>query len=76
ELVALTPNPGIPRVAANVRALLAGSQVLVNARGIRTQDALSIRSIPQIHGACRDLLAHPARQIQTELNTATDNPLQ
>ena len=55
--------------------MLAGSQVLENARGIRTQDALSIRSIPQIHGACRDQLAHAARQIETELNSATDNPL-
>lgn len=75
EIVALKPHPGMQRVAANLRALLAGSQVLENARGIRTQDALSIRSIPQIHGACRDQLAHAARQIETELNSATDNPL-
>ncbi|MBH8975871.1 histidine ammonia-lyase, partial [Pseudomonas aeruginosa] len=75
EIVALKPHPGMQRVAVNLRALLAGSQVLENARGIRTQDALSIRSIPQIHGACRDQLAHAARQIETELNSATDNPL-
>ncbi|MBN0203705.1 aromatic amino acid lyase, partial [Pseudomonas aeruginosa] len=64
EIVALKPHPGMQRVAANLRALLAGSQVLENARGIRTQDALSIRSIPQIHGACSDQLAHAARQIE------------
>jgi histidine ammonia-lyase len=44
-------------------------------KGIRTQDALSIRSIPQVHGATRDQLAHATRQIETELNSATDNPL-
>jgi len=36
---------------------------------------LSIRSIPQIHGACRDQIAHAQRHIGIELNAATDNPL-
>jgi len=36
---------------------------------------LSIRSIPQVHGAARDQLAHAARQIETELNSTTDNPM-
>src|SRR5690606_40342942 len=49
--------------------------VLPNSESIRTQDALSIRSIPQVHGATRDQLAHATRQIEIELNSATDNPL-
>ncbi|WP_323166682.1 aromatic amino acid lyase, partial [Pseudomonas bubulae] len=44
-------------------------------QGIRTQDALSLRSIPQIHGATRDQVAHATQQIETELNSVTDNPL-
>ena len=32
-------------------------------------------SMPQIHGACRDQLAHAARQVEIELNSANDNPL-
>src|SRR5690606_10513082 len=36
---------------------------------------LSIRSIPQIHGATRDQIDHVRRQIEIELGSATDNPL-
>jgi len=75
EIIALKPHPGMQRVGANLRALLEGSEVIASSRGIRTQDALSIRSIPQVHGACRDQLAHAAQQIETELSSATDNPL-
>ncbi len=74
-ILALKPHPGMQQVGRNLRHLLEGSEVIASSRGIRTQDALSIRSIPQIHGACRDQIAHAARQIETELNSATDNPL-
>ena len=52
------------------------TQPLANSeRIIMLQDSLSIRCIPQIHGAVRDQLAH-CRQIMTiELNSVTDNPL-
>lgn len=75
EILALKPHPGMQQVGRNLRALLAGSEVIASSLGIRTQDALSIRSIPQVHGACRDQFTHAARQIETELNGATDNPL-
>ncbi|WP_137820715.1 histidine ammonia-lyase [Pseudomonas sp. 2FG] len=75
EIIALKPHPGMQRVGGNLRALLEGSEVIASSKGIRTQDALSIRSIPQVHGACRDQLSHAALQIETELNSVTDNPL-
>ena len=75
EIIALKPHPGMQLVASNLRRLLEGSEVIASSLGIRTQDALSIRSIPQVHGAARDQLAHATRQIETELNAATDNPL-
>ncbi|WP_249678282.1 histidine ammonia-lyase [Pseudomonas abieticivorans] len=75
EIIALKPHPGMQVVGQNLRALLDGSEVIASSRGIRTQDALSIRSIPQVHGAARDQLNHAARQIEIELNSATDNPL-
>lgn len=75
EILSLKPHPGMQRVGANLRALLGGSEVLNRGQGIRTQDALSIRSIPQVHGACRDQFAHAAAQVEVELNSATDNPL-
>ncbi|HEI9816051.1 TPA: histidine ammonia-lyase [Serratia marcescens] len=75
EILALKPHPGMQLVGENLRALLNGSEVIAASEGIRTQDALSIRSIPQVHGACRDQIAHAARQIETELNGTSDNPL-
>ncbi|MNG91576.1 Histidine ammonia-lyase [compost metagenome] len=75
EILALKPHPGMQRVGSNLRMLLNGSEMIAASEGIRTQDALSIRSIPQVHGACRDQIAHAERQIETELNGATDNPL-
>lgn len=84
EIIALKSHPGMQKVGINLRSLLDGSKVIAvdfrciqqnSSKGIRTQDALSIRSIPQIHGAARDQLEHATRQIETELNSATDNPL-
>ncbi|MGB8663481.1 MAG: histidine ammonia-lyase [Serratia inhibens] len=75
EVLALKAHPGMQQVGHNLRALLEGSEVIAAGEGIRTQDALSIRSIPQVHGACRDQILHAERQIETELNSATDNPL-
>ncbi|WDY58427.1 HAL/PAL/TAL family ammonia-lyase [Pseudomonas sp. PSKL.D1] len=75
EIIALKPHPGMQQTGENLRALLADSQVIASSKGIRTQDALSIRSIPQVHGAARDQLAHAAQQIVAELNGANDNPL-
>jgi histidine ammonia-lyase len=75
EILALKPHPGMQQVGSNLRMLLNGSEMITASEGIRTQDALSIRSIPQVHGACRDQIAHAERQIETELNGTTDNPL-
>ncbi|RMR14949.1 HAL/PAL/TAL family ammonia-lyase [Pseudomonas syringae group genomosp. 3] len=75
SILALKPHPGMQQVGKNLRCVLAGSEVLASSQGIRTQDALSIRSIPQVHGATRDQLAHATRQIETELNSVTDNPM-
>ena len=58
QVIALKPHPGMQQVASNLRALLDGSEVIAASKGIRTQDALSIRSIPQVHGAARDQLEH------------------
>lgn len=74
EALAVKPHPGQQKVGANLRRLLAGSTNLAANQGIRTQDALSIRSIPQIHGSTRDQLEHVGKQVDIELASATDNP--
>ncbi|AUH00052.1 histidine ammonia-lyase [Prodigiosinella confusarubida] len=75
EILALKRSPGVQLVGQRLRTLLAASQIIADSEGIRTQDALSIRSIPQIHGACRDQFCFAAQRIEMELNSATDNPL-
>ena len=41
----------------------------------KVQDAYSLRCAPQVHGASRDLLDYAVYTVETELNSATDNPL-
>ncbi len=41
----------------------------------RVQDPYSMRCAPQVHGPVRDALAYARTIIETEVNSATDNPL-
>ena len=75
DALALKPHAGAQTVGRNFRTLLDGSALLQASQGLRLQDALSLRAIPQVHGATRDQLAHVARQVNIELASATDNPL-
>ncbi len=67
------PHPGQVRVARNLLALTRESELLD--QGQRLQDALSLRAMPQVHGACRDQIEHAVTVVTRELNAATDNPL-
>jgi histidine ammonia-lyase len=72
----LRPHPGQERVASNLRALLAGSQIVQShAECDRVQDPYSFRCIPVVHGAVRDSAAHVRRVTEIEANSVTDNPL-
>jgi len=42
---------------------------------VRVQDPYSIRCMPQVHGAVRDLLADVMAKLAIEINAVTDNPL-
>lgn len=69
------PHKGQITVAANMRQLLAGSEILDHCQKDRVQDAYSLRCIPQVHGAVRDALDYVADKVAVELNAVTDNPL-
>jgi len=58
--------------AANVRALTGATAA---DRAAMTQDPLSIRTIPQVNGSLREHLATASDAVETELASATDNPL-
>ena len=69
-------QPGQIAVAAAVRALMEGSDIIPSHADCgRVQDPYSIRCIPQVMGACLDNLSHAARVLSTEANAASDNPL-
>jgi histidine ammonia-lyase len=70
----LRVSPGVGAVGEHLRAALQGSEILRHSAGRRTQDPLSLRAIPQVHGAARDLFAQAARVVDDELASVTDNP--
>jgi histidine ammonia-lyase len=74
-VLALRRSRGLEVVGANLRALLSGSEIIAAAVGNRTQDALSLRAVPQVHGAARDLFDHVAASVELELASVTDNPI-
>jgi histidine ammonia-lyase len=61
--------------AANLRKVIAGSDLLTGRLKVKVQDAYSMRSTPQVVGTLRDTLAHARRQVETELNGVADNPI-
>ncbi|GBH26947.1 aromatic amino acid ammonia-lyase [Burkholderia vietnamiensis] len=73
--LALRISPGIAQVGTRLRAMLADSPMLAAASGRRTQDPLSLRTIPHVHGAARDVFAVTAEVVDRELASVTDNPI-
>jgi histidine ammonia-lyase len=71
------PHPGQVTSAANLWQLLQGSAIRESHRrgDFRIQDPYSIRCMPQVHGAVRDVLADVEAKLAREMNAATDNPL-
>jgi histidine ammonia-lyase len=68
------PIRGQVEAAAHIRALLDGSYLHAHAFE-SVQAALSFRVVPQVHGTLRELLALATGAVETELNSAADNPL-
>jgi histidine ammonia-lyase len=78
DLQALRPHPGQVASAANLRRILAGSEIVASHRGPDcsvVQDAYSLRCSPQVTGAARDTLDHTRLIAARELASAVDNPV-
>ncbi len=72
----IRPHPGQIRCAANMRRLVADSEILAShADCERVQDAYTLRCIPQVYGAVLDTIEHVRSVLAVEINSATDNPL-
>lgn len=63
------------KVAENVRTILKDSKIIKKYQGSRVQDALSLRCIPQLHGASRKTLEDARRTLEIEMNSCCDNPI-
>lgn len=69
----IRPQKGQARVASEIRALLQGSDLIVQPKK-HVQDPYSFRCIPQVHGASLDALEYVTGVILDEVNGVTDNP--
>ncbi len=76
RIQAIRPHPGQAACAANLRRMLADSEIMESHKDCaKVQDAYSMRCMPQVHGTARDALTHVVAVVERELNSATDNPL-
>jgi histidine ammonia-lyase len=72
------PFKGQGDVADNIRKMITDSTLVredVRGEYESAQDAYSLRCVPQVMGAAREAVAFARRIIETEINSATDNPL-
>lgn len=67
------PHQGQLDTAARMMELLEGSEIAATPKDY-VQDPYSFRCIPQVHGAAKDTIAYVKSVIDTEINSATDNP--
>lgn len=67
------PHKGQLDTAARMMELLEGSEIAATPKDY-VQDPYSFRCIPQVHGAAKDTIAYVKSVIDTEINSATDNP--
>ncbi|MEO8846615.1 MAG: histidine ammonia-lyase [Kofleriaceae bacterium] len=76
RVIAARPHPGQQAVAALLRALLVDSPIAESHKDCgKVQDPYSLRCMPQVHGASRDVLAFARQVLEREAASSTDNPL-
>ena len=73
----LRGQPGQIKVAAAIRDLLDGSEIVASHQSgcAKVQDPYSFRCQPQVMGAALDLLSNAARTLTIEAGAVTDNPI-
>jgi histidine ammonia-lyase len=74
-VAAAKPIPGQIDAAAHLRHLLRGSAILEPDAPRSVQDPLSLRVVPQVHGAFRELGRFAHEAVDGELVAMDDNPL-
>jgi histidine ammonia-lyase len=76
RLQQVRPQPGQAHVAARLRELLEGSDIVASHADCgRVQDPYTLRCAPQVLGAVADALDYVQGALEWELKAVTDNPL-
>jgi len=77
RVIAARPHPGQIEVGKVLRALLGAQSAIAESHRDcgKVQDPYSLRCMPQVHGASRDMLAFARIVLEREAASSTDNPL-
>ncbi len=70
------PHPGQAASAENMSRITQNSEIISSHKDCdRIQDAYTLRCSPQVHGASKDAIGYAKNVLETEMNSATNNPL-
>lgn len=76
EVISARPHPGQIEVGRVLRLLLTDSPIADSHKDCgKVQDPYSLRCMPQVHGATRDMLGFARTVLEREAASSTDNPL-
>lgn len=75
RLQSVRPHKEQENTARNVLKILEDSEIANQYKDYRLQDALSLRCIPQLHGAAKKTIKDAKSTIETEMNSCCDNPI-
>jgi histidine ammonia-lyase len=74
DTLRFSASEDVRRAGTRLTALLSGSDRVAGAE-LRTQDAMSLRAVPQVHGAVRGCFSATVEMVDRELASVTDNPI-
>ena len=70
------PHKGQVETGFNIIKLTNDSEIMASHSNCgKVQDAYSLRCVPQVHGASKDMVRRLHEVLEVEINSATDNPL-
>lgn len=75
RIMKVRPHKDQRDTAKIIRDILKDSQIVEHSKGYKLQDALSIRCVPQLHGAVKKTLNDAVKTIEIEMNSCCDNPM-
>ena len=75
HVTACRPQKELTATAENQRRILEKSDVITKAASTHLQDALSLRCVPQLHGASKRILEDAYDVVTCEINSCADNPV-